>query len=90
MTIRFQSLLLSIGDIWNVVVAGAVGNWISVRESMGWIYLFDAKMSKDNQSCFTWINIRREDIDLSWRAWPEPMYLRVGYVFQSDFSAAMI
>ena len=68
MTTRFQSLLLSIGDIWNVVVAGAVGNWISVRESMGWTYLFDAKMSRDNQSCFPWINIRREDIDLSWMA----------------------
>ena len=65
-------------------------NWISVRESMRWTYLFDAKMSKANQSCFPWINIRREDIDLSWRAWPEPMYLRVGYVFQSGFSAGMI
>ena len=70
MTIRFQSLLLLIGDISNVVVASAVyvGNWISVGESMGWTYLFDAKMSKDNQSCFPWINIRREDIDLSWMA----------------------
>ena len=45
-------------------LASAVGNWISVRESMGWTYLIDAKMSKDKQSCFPWMNIRREDIDL--------------------------
>ena len=63
-----RKLPLGAPDIWNVVVASAVGNWISARESMGWTYLFDAKMSKDNQSCFPWINIRREDIDLRWMA----------------------
>ena len=41
-----RKLPLGAPDIWNVVVASAVGNWISVRESMGWTYLFDAKMSK--------------------------------------------